>query len=357
MYITAEQIQMQIEWEQLHNEYARQELAGKWSIQEHKGNSTRTQTGKGLMRYLSDAYLVEIQNWLSYQLEPKRGVQKEYRKLLKELYQVCERTHKEDALSYLAKTLAVHTLTEVINSLFSYTKASASTVCNVVGKSLYLDIMIDAYIYKHHDTLKRLEKDINKRNANHNKRYYVDKFLQAEGYNAVVKHSRELAQIGAELVNILKETTGFIDLATEGKAHRITPTNLLLETWQKNKEVSLSRLEAHVPTLIPPKPWTSISDGGYYDVTTDPLNFIRTHFYVKKTRTYKQYIKKMSEVDLSNYFQGVNKIQETPYKINKPILDIVDHLVDAGGNRAGIVNMQPPEPIVKLTGEQIQKIS
>lgn len=80
-----------------------------------------------------------------------------------------------------------------------------------------------------------------------------------------------------------------------------------------------SLMTVHYPFVVPPKKWTKLEDsGGYY--TNKSIKFIRT----RNIKDYK--IICSHKPNLDRLFSIVNKIQESPFRINKKILDLVKYI-------------------------------
>ena len=80
-----------------------------------------------------------------------------------------------------------------------------------------------------------------------------------------------------------------------------------------------SLITVHYPFVVPPRPWTTLLDsGGYY--TTKQIKFIRT----RSNKDFEFIADK--GVKLDRLFKVINTIQETPYRINKRVLSVIDHI-------------------------------
>lgn len=88
--------------------------------------------------------------------------------------------------------------------------------------------------------------------------------------------------------------------------------------WEKENTKLLAEMAVtYRPMVVPPKPWTGLHNGGFYD---DKLQqpFIRNH----KKATHATHGPKV----IPRVYEAVNKIQATGYKINTFVLDTVLHL-------------------------------
>jgi hypothetical protein len=87
---------------------------------------------------------------------------------------------------------------------------------------------------------------------------------------------------------------------------------------------SLPVMFSHVymPTIIPPRPWTSFSGGGYFST---PLNLLKRR---RQAQRRSQQLQK--KADLSSVHSAVNALQNTPYHINRKMDRIIAKACEAG---------------------------
>lgn len=89
----------------------------------------------------------------------------------------------------------------------------------------------------------------------------------------------------------------------------------------------------HRPMVVPPRPWTSMSTGCYYEE--------RAARTVKLVRTFNKDHQKLirnaiADGQMDYVMQGVNAVQSTAWTINQPILDIVQWAFDEGIEGLGL---------------------
>ena len=65
----------------------------------------------------------------------------------------------------------------------------------------------------------------------------------------------------------------------------------------------------YVPMIVEPRPWTSLSQGGYLST---PMKFF-------KRQTGKKAQQRLEKADLSSVYAAVNALQNTPYRINQAV--------------------------------------
>src|SRR5881409_648766 len=107
--------------------------------------------------------------------------------------------------------------------------------------------------------------------------------------------------------------------------------------WIADHDTTLASLSpVYLPMIVPPRPWTSLSGGGYL---VTPLNLLKR----QPTTRAKQLLKK---ADMTIVFSAVNALQNTPYRINQKIYEKKRKAWDAGhlffGLPAHTVGQLPP---------------
>jgi DNA-directed RNA polymerase len=138
--------------------------------------------------------------------------------------------------------------------------------------------------------------------------------------------------VGSKLIEIVVETTGIIaiTLMPEGKMtkHMVAVTPEALD-WMEQEN---SRLEwlcpVLLPTLVPPKPWTTPYSGGYWTKHIREMTLV-------KTRN-KEYLQELASRDMPEVYAAVNALQETAWAINTPVLEVMETLWQTGSEIAGL---------------------
>jgi DNA-directed RNA polymerase len=104
-----------------------------------------------------------------------------------------------------------------------------------------------------------------------------------------------------------------------------------------------SALGRNLPMLVPPLPWLSWNDGGYYYTRS---RVVRT----KSSKEQNIYVQAASNRgDLDQLFQGLDVLGQTAWRINKPVFDVILQVWNEGKQFASIppreMDLQiPPEP-------------
>ena len=99
-----------------------------------------------------------------------------------------------------------------------------------------------------------------------------------------------------------------------------------------------------LPMVVPPKPWTSFDDGGYYSLRS---KVVRQKAGDVSQRAYADAA--IRNGDMKQVLAGLDKLGKVPWQINRPILDVMTAAWNAGEGLAALVpehsNLEmPPEP-------------
>lgn len=120
--------------------------------------------------------------------------------------------------------------------------------------------------------------------------------------------------------------------------------------WDDGKIKLIRKVADTPPMIVPPKPWSSFRSGGYYGVFESRHNFLRFKEFALRTNVLKTYLARIEEIDLSSLYQAVNTVQNTPYSINREMLEIIDTLLHTGKPHGGMVGLDP-EPELPMLPE------
>ena len=124
----------------------------------------------------------------------------------------------------------------------------------------------------------------------------------------------------------------------------IKPEEWLLKTWMKNIDILTNMSYKYCPTLIKPKSWSSITNGGYHGILGTEAHFLRLDWDMKNSFM-SVYKKRLERLDLSYLFSVVNALQNTPFSINDKILDIALKIRNGNG---GLGSIDTTEPMPKM---------
>ena len=76
-----------------------------------------------------------------------------------------------------------------------------------------------------------------------------------------------------------------------------------------------------MPTIIPPKDWADLNEGGYW-------NYDMTLIKSSDTSILQQMNDKAKAGDLKPVLDAVNSLQRTGWRVNLKVLDVMQHYID-----------------------------
>jgi len=158
--------------------------------------------------------------------------------------------------------------------------------------------------------------------------------------------ARESLLVGSKLIEIMTETTGLIqkvtrtvDVKRQEVAIEATPETIAWINEENNRCEALSPV--YLPTIIPPRPWTSPFEGGYWTPRVRRLALVKTHS--------KGYLEELAEHDMPEVYDAINAMQHTAWAINGRVLEVVRNLWNNGATLGGIPAADdqpiPPKPL------------
>lgn len=340
-------LEQQIELEKYYTTLAQESFKKKLEQARNQGRITSQPLGSGLKKLFVEAFATNIEAWINDNTKPKRGVGKKYRELLKAMLEAF-------GMEALVLNICATALERGINeTLATDHKASISSCGYQIGNSLYYNGYTEAYL-KQDGTgtqVNRIQEGLDKRALMHQKTSHIKGIMKKNQFEWVKYEKGAIVNMGVDILYILVQSTDLIHVSeANDRVKFLEPSQALLETYRYNAEFISKFIVDRTPTIIKPKPWDDLSHGGYYGAMANRLHFMRINHLVGKTKVVKGYLKKIRDVDLSKIYGAVNKIQETSYRINREMFEVINKIIEQGGGLAGIASMEPhePEPVMKF---------
>jgi DNA-directed RNA polymerase len=334
-------LEQQIEVEKLYKTLAEDKEFNFLTKAKQNDEYADTKIGKGIIKIVLDNYMSNIEkNVLETVINKKKGIQPSYSKILKNYI-----VYYKNNLNDFYMTLAVQTLKVVINSVVVQ-QFLLSNISKKISDELHDEVELHAFMSTVENADKRYSKEMNKRVGRHFKKQFIFHAYQGNDFKFAEYPLKDMVSLGMHLIELLVETTDYFYIdnkqSVEKKIAELRPTEIFLQALQNSEDNSLARVVKYVPTIIQPKSWNGMFEGGYYSYNSV---FMRYHPYIHNTKTLKRYLARLNELDLAPIYNAVNRIQNTAYHINSYMLDVVGSILESGGNRAGIPQMKPYEKL------------
>lgn len=135
-------------------------------------------------------------------------------------------------------------------------------------------------------------------------------------------------EVGRLIIGGICSETGLFEIQREagskGKqgAEVVVATPLLTDYIQKNRDEMRSLSPYYLPMVVPPKQWTknNLFNGCYVTEEQAPVSFVK--------RKNPRQMARLINQSPSNVFEAVNRVQETPLRIRRPVLNLLIKLVE-----------------------------
>ena len=334
-------LDQQIAIEKHYTDLAQESFKKRLEQARNQGRITSQPLGSGLKKLFVEALAKNIETWIEDNTKPKRGVGKKYRELLKAMLEAF-------GMEALVLNICATVLERAINeTLATDHKASVSSCAYSIGNSLYYNAQTEAFLKQDEEgtQVNRIQDGLDKRTLGYQKTRHIKGIMKKNKFEWVKYEKSAVVNLGLDILYILIQSTDLIKTSeANDRVKFLEPTQALLDTYRYNADYISQFITDRTPTIIKPKKWDDLSHGGYYGAMAKRLHFMRISHIVGKTKVVKSYIKKIRDVDLSKIYSAVNAIQETPYRINKDMYEVIEAIINQGGGIAGIASMEPHEP-------------
>lgn len=339
-------LEQQLELEKMYKGLAENRALQVLNKAKADGAYERTKVGQGVMNHLAETYTKNVEAFVTDCLQPKRGVQPAYAKIVKDY--VLALGGDTQKFSRLCATLSL----KMALSAMMRRSHVANNIGGAIGLELEPEVEAMAF-FADKNNVKRFNKAISSRVGFSYRRIFMEHVYKGVGFTFVKHTAKERTSLGMQLLAVLVETTDFFvfqEVSEDGKTQplQLLPTDVFLKAIANAEDKSVSLAITYVPTIIPPKPWTSMWDGGYYGALSQNKTLMRYIPYARSSQTRKLYTSRLNELDLSSVYSAVNAIQATAYRINKPVLDILKYYLSIGGGIAGLAETKPLEQLPRF---------
>ena len=161
--------------------------------------------------------------------------------------------------------------------------------------------------------------------------------------------------VGVKLIELVIEATGLFATIRQTEGHH--NTNIYVEAteatlqWLQTENSRLAPMApVYLPTLVPPRPWSTPFRGGYWTGRVRNLRLLKTGN--------KQYLSDLEAMDMPKVYQSINAMQETAWTINEKVYEVMTSLWDNQSTLACLPqadDMPLPEAPFWLTPEMTRE--
>ncbi|UOL49335.1 DNA-directed RNA polymerase [Escherichia phage CY1] len=273
-----------------------------------------------------------------------------------------EKAIKDRSLRISCESAAVIILKVILSKLVKPEGIPITPMASAIGRTLEDEIRFGRIRDKEQEHFKKaIAENLNKRaGASYKKAYMqaVETSMLEQGQleDAWGTWSpTEAVHVGIKMLEIVIQSTQLVELKRYGAGNAAADVEMvhLSDFWVKKmaqRGFSLAGIApVYQPCVVPPKPWTGVVGGGYWAKGRRPLPLIRLGS--------KSAVARYEDVYMPEVYDAVNIIQNTPWKVNKKVLDVVN-MVEKLNNTPidDIPQMEPlkPEDYAGETEEELK---
>lgn len=242
--------------------------------------------------------------------------------------------------------LAHLTVLHCLNSLGGKNRSRVQAVALGITSAIENDLNYEKFRKANAGLYATLQRVLLKSTSKRHSEGVMDAALRREEMDTFAFPSNDGLHLGTKLVELFIEATGLGEMyldKSRGMDRReliMRPTEALT-AWLADANERMALLSpVRMPMLVPPKPWGETGHGGYLTGAGGRESFVRTRN--------KAYLRELRNVDMPAVYEAVNSIQETPWAINVPVLEVMEALWAQGGGIAGLPGADhlpiPPKP-------------
>ena len=244
----------------------------------------------------------------------------------------------------LAATFLIDLDVKVIASIASrcifdllYDKPSLRKLSSAIGQLIQTEREFQHFFEQAPRSFQIVMQNLTKQNMGTRlKRYVLDRIAREQGLTVKEMDASEMILVGSKLVELFIEATGLVTLEkVQTKKHfknciLLTPDGLsFIEKVNKRLE-SLKPVWGPIPELS--RPWKGLRDGGFHQLS---VPFVRTRSKLHRAL--------LEGHPMPKVYDAINALQETPWCVNRRVLDVALALRDRGLEIAGLPEKYDPE--------------
>ena len=241
-------------------------------------------------------------------------------------------------------------------------KTQQQTLSNValcIGRSIIREASVERFFQWSQETKdldkKKLQhsmdKGIAQRVRNSYRIVYAVNRMHKEGFTGLKWDKQAELALGAKILEMLVAGSAYYEIVDRHldnkKIKCLAMTEWFEKAWFANEDKTIANAIKYIPTIIPPKPWTTPQSGGYYGASTLGVKLIRMEGVTGNSFIHS-YVNKLNAVNLDRIYNTINAMQQTPFVINRDILDVLKRIYASGGELGGVPRTEPIPQLPKL---------
>lgn len=198
-----------------------------------------------------------------------------------------------------------------------------NNVCISIGTVIEDELHYEAFAAEQEQGYKYAHRKAKQSTSDSYRRRHMKEIARKLGVGFAEWSRQDRLRVGLKLVEIIIEKTGLVETGRETRGGENSPIILRAtpETtdWLTKQDSILEVMSPmYLPMIVPPRPWGDDKAGGYWSGRVRRLRLVKAHG------------KSMKAADMPLVTEAVNAVQETAWRINTRVLDVVEQLHEMG---------------------------
>lgn len=200
------------------------------------------------------------------------------------------------------------------------------SLANRIGSMLMDEVQFRQFKSENQKDYQSLRDKYEKQSKNYkHKRNAMRHHMEVKGIDVEDWPITDRVQVGAKCIDIMIETTKLVEQQTRAVDAKRQETVVIAteETmaWIKEEHNRCAALSpVLLPTIVPPRPWTTPTNGGYWTNRVRRMSLVKTYS--------KGYLQELADHHMPEVYDAVNAMQHTAWAINRKVLAVAKTLWD-----------------------------
>ena len=168
-----------------------------------------------------------------------------------------------------------------------------------------------------------LFKFADKKAASSNQRHRRNSMRHYAKYSDTKVETQNSILLGGFLLELFIQSTGLVEknnYVSGGKTKQVLQARPEVIEWLQDKHSQSELMSPFwLPMVVKPRAWTTPYDGGY---ETIQLSVMKT--------SNRNYLTELEHKDINHVYRALNALQETPWRVNQTVLQVVNELWETG---------------------------
>lgn len=288
---------------------------------------------------------------------PKKTTQGGWLAPMKELVSIYR--GREETLENLLVLVGHSTAIDCVLLAHKVKQQTLSNVAITIGRTIKQEASVERFFQWSQET-KDIDENWLRRAMTHGiaqrvrssyRIFYAVNWMHKEGFPGLKWDKQSELALGAKILEMLIAGSAYYEIVNkfldDKKIKCLVMSEWFERTWFTNENKVISNAIKYIPTIIPPKPWTTPQSGGYYGASTLGVKLIRMEGAASNP-SINAYVNKLNAVNLDPIYSVLNAMQQTSFVINRDILRVLKSIYASGGELGGVPRTEPIPQLPKL---------